>query len=81
MDADQQRAVNAILKHDPDSTGAELVYYFVHELGILEREAWQVIIRERKNYLATHSKHAHAATHAAVHTATHAPTTALRSLV
>jgi hypothetical protein len=54
MDADQQRAVDAILKHDLESTGAELVYYFVHELGIAEREAWQVVIRERKEYIATH---------------------------
>lgn len=52
MDADQQRAVDAILKHDLESSGAELVYYFVHELGILEREAWQVVIRERKQYIA-----------------------------
>lgn len=43
MDADQQRAVAAILRHDLESSGAELVYYFVHELGVAEREAWQAV--------------------------------------
>ncbi|HSB96306.1 MAG TPA: hypothetical protein VLC91_07655 [Spongiibacteraceae bacterium] len=47
MDADQQRAVAAILRHDADSTGAELVYYFVHELGVLEREAWLAVASGR----------------------------------
>lgn len=44
MDADQRRAVDAILIHDQDSSGAELVYYFVHELGLAEREAWQEVM-------------------------------------
>jgi hypothetical protein len=60
MDADQQRAVDAILKHDLDSSAAELVYYFVHELGVLEREAWQIVIRERKEYVAAQQKNTHA---------------------
>jgi len=47
MDADQQRAVEAILRHDADSTRAELVYYFVHELGVLEREAWLAVVNGR----------------------------------
>lgn len=44
MDADQRRAVDAILRHDRESSGAELVYYFVHELGVAEREAWQEVV-------------------------------------
>jgi hypothetical protein len=47
MDTDQKRAVEAILRHDLDSSGAELVYYFVHELGVLEREAWQAVVSGR----------------------------------
>jgi hypothetical protein len=43
MDADQRRAVAAILRHDQESSGAELVYYFVHELGVAERTAWQAV--------------------------------------
>lgn len=43
MDADQRRAVAAILRHDLESSGAELVYYFVHELGVAERTAWQAV--------------------------------------
>lgn len=49
MDADQQRAVDAILRHDLESTGAELVYYFVHELGVAEREAWQAVAQRWRN--------------------------------
>lgn len=49
MDIDQQRAVEAILKHDGESTRAELVYYFVHELEVAEREAWQVVMAARRD--------------------------------
>jgi hypothetical protein len=43
MDVDQHRAVTAILNHDRESSGAELVYYFVHELGVAEKTAWQAV--------------------------------------
>lgn len=43
MDIHQARAVNAILQHDDSSTGAELVYYFVHELGVAPGEAWRAV--------------------------------------
>lgn len=43
MDEDQRRAVAAILRHDRESSGAELVYYFVHELGVAERTAWEAV--------------------------------------
>lgn len=43
MNADQRRAVDAILRHDRESSGTELVYYFVHELGVAEREAWRAV--------------------------------------
>lgn len=62
MDADQQRAVDAIVKHDRDSTGAELVYYFVHELGVLEREAWQIVMQKRRELVATCKENFYAAT-------------------
>lgn len=48
MDVDQKRAVEAILRHDKESTGAELVYYFVNELGMAEREAWLVVMSGRQ---------------------------------
>jgi hypothetical protein len=47
MDVDQRRAVDAILRHDHESSGAEIVYYFVHELGVGEREAWQAVLCRR----------------------------------
>lgn len=47
MDADQRRAVAAILRHDHESSGAELVYYFVHELGVAERTAWEAVAQYR----------------------------------
>lgn len=43
MNVDQMRAINAILRYDETSTGAELVYYFVNELGVSEAEAWRCV--------------------------------------
>lgn len=43
MDQDQARAVRAILQYDDTSTAAELVYYFVHELGVSGFEAWEAV--------------------------------------
>ncbi len=43
VDNDQSRAVRAILQHDDVSTAAELVYYFVHELGVSHSDAWHAV--------------------------------------
>ena len=48
MNIDQMRAVNAILLHDGESSNAELVYYFVHELDVTPIEAWRAYIDARQ---------------------------------
>jgi hypothetical protein len=53
MNIDQMRAVKAILQYDDTSTGAELVYYFVSELGIPAAEAWQVVHSRREQQTFT----------------------------
>lgn len=45
MNIDQMRAVRAILQRDDTSTAAELVYYFVHELGVAPGDAWRAVYR------------------------------------
>ena len=45
MTVDQLRAVRAILQFDASSTAAELVYYFVHELGVTPGDAWRAAYR------------------------------------
>ncbi len=43
MNIEQLRAVRAILQHDDNSSPAELVYYFVHELGVAPTDAWKAV--------------------------------------
>jgi hypothetical protein len=55
MNIDQMRAVRAILLRDDTSTAAELVYYFVHELGVAPGEAWRAVYRRPPIPRAAHS--------------------------
>lgn len=57
MTIDQLRAVRAILQFDASSTAAELVYYFVHELGVTPGDAWRAVYRRPPMHRAHNEAH------------------------